>query len=180
MVYILIGLLLMLAGIAVAVWFACQNRALREAAAQVEDHAEELKREQAIRRNLQRICDRRGAELNRVRGTIAGYEADIKDLEGQLSQLNVQLFQESGRRILAEKDEGARRIKLDLADRQLAEAEQKLRAARAVEAELREALAQRDAEIEKLKAAKARRAPRKQSDPLESGQITVEELLGGN
>ena len=33
---------------------------------------------------------------------------------------------------------------------------------------------------EKLKAAKARRAPRKQSDPLESGQITVEELLGGN
>ena len=168
----------MVAGIAVAVWFAYQNRMLREAAAQADDHAEELKREQAIRRNLQRICDRRGAELNRVRNTIRGYEADIKELEGQLSQLNVQLFQESGRRILAEKDEGARRIKLDLADRQLAEAEQKLREARAVEAELREALAAKDMEIEKLKAARTRRPPRRPADPLEDGQITVDDLLG--
>lgn len=178
MIFVLIGLLLMLIGAAAAMWFAYQNRMLREAAAQVEDHAEELKQEQAIRRNLQRICDRRGAELNRIRGTIGGYEAKIRDLEGQLSQLNVQLFQESGRRILAEKDEGARRIKLDLADRQLAEAEQKLREARETEAELREALAERDAEIDRLKTAKPKRPAKKPVDPLDDGQITVDDLLG--
>lgn len=175
MVYILIGLLLMLAGIAVGVWFAYQNRMLRESAAQVEDHAEELRREQAIRRNLQRICDRRGAELNRVRGSIHRYEEDIRELEGQISQLNVQLFNESGRRILAEKDEGVRRIKLDLADKQLAEAEQKLQGHRETESQLRAIIAEQDQEIERLRTGRARRARR--PDAPENGQITLEEVL---
>ncbi len=175
-VYILIGLLLMLAGAAVGVWFAWQNRMLRETMAQVSDHAEELKQEQAIRRNLQRICDRRGAELNRIRGTIGRYESEIHELESQISQLNVQLFNESGRRILAEKDEGVRRIKLDLADKQLADAEQKLRERRETESQLRAIIAEQDAEIERLRAIRSRRPARK-PDPLESGQITVDELL---
>ena len=176
MVYIVIGLLLMVAGAAVGVWFAYQNRMLREAMAQVNDHAEELKQEQAIRRNLQRICDRRGAELNRVRNSIGRYESEIHDLENQIAQLNVQLFNESGRRILAEKDEGVRRIKLDLADKQLADAEQKLRERRETESQLRAIIAEQDAEIERLRAVRTRRSARK-ADPLEQGQITVDDLL---
>ena len=172
----MIGLLLMLAGAAVAVWFAYQNRMLREAMAQVDDHAEELKQEQAIRRNLQRICDRRGAELNRIRGSIHRYEEDIHELEGQISQLNVQLFNESGRRILAEKDEGVRRIKLDLADRQLAEVEQKLKERRETENQLRAIIAEQDAEIERLRAVRGRR-PARRLDAMETGQVTLDEIL---
>ncbi len=183
MIYILLGLLMLLAGIAVAAWFAYQNRELRDSMAQQkaeEDPAEALKREQAIRRNLQRICDRRVAEVRKLREDLRASEARAQELENQITQLNVNLFQESGRRILAEKDEGARRMKQELADKQLTEAKDRLRQqeaeAKEREAGLRETIAGLEAENDRLRASRARHSPRRSAAQPDS-QITVDEIL---
>ena len=178
-IYVLIGLLLALGGAAAAVWFWLQNRRLKEQLAGMADRAEELKQVQAIRRNLQYICDRRGAELNRIRGIVHRYEDQIRDMEAEISRVNVQMFEESGRRILAQKDEGTYRIKLNQAEKELDDLRRRLREGRAVEARLRAELQAREEEIGRLRAPKPRRAARRSADPLETGQITVDDLLGG-
>ena len=179
----ILGLLMLLAGIGVAAWFALQNRELREAAARGrgEDHAEELRREQAIRRNLQRICDRRSAEVQKLHGQIRESQEKVQELENQITQLNVNLFQESGRRILAEKDEGARRMRQELADKQLADAQRKLRQqqedARKREAELLETIEGLQAEVERMQTRRARHSTRRPPTAPDN-QITMDELLG--
>ena len=184
MIFMILGLLMLLAGGGVAAWFALQNRELRERAAREkgEDHSEELRREQAIRRNLQRICDRRSAEVQKLRGEIKECEGKIQDLENQITQLNVNLFQESGRRILAEKDEGARRMRQELADKQLTEAQRRLRQqeedARRREEELQGTIDRLQAEADRLRARRARHSTRSAAVPPED-QITMDELLDG-
>ena len=182
-IYLILGLVMLLAGGGAAAWFAYQNRELRDSLAQAkaEDHSEELRREQAIRRNLQRICDRRSQEVQRQKGKLREYEATIQDLENQITQLNVTLFQESGRRILAEKDEGARRMKQELADKQLSDAKARLRAreaaAMAREDELLDRIAALEREIDRLRTSRAKHSARKIERAQEAGQISVDELL---
>ena len=184
MIDLILGLVMLLAGGGAAAWFAYQNRELRDSLAQAktEDHSEELRREQAIRRNLQRICDRRSQEVQRQKGAIREYEATIQDLENQITQLNVTLFQESGRRILAEKDEGARRMQQELADKQLSDAKAKLRAreaeAKARESELLDKIAALEKEIDRLRTSRARHSAKKIERAQEAGQISVDEILG--
>lgn len=184
-IYMVLGLLMLLIGGGAAVWFALQNRELRERMAREQgggEPSEELRREQAIRRNLQRICDRRSAEVQKLRGEIREYEGRIQELENQITQLNVNLFQESGRRILAEKDEGARRMRQELADKQLAEAKDKLRRqqadARKREEELLGTIDGLRTELDRLRARRARHSARRASAAPEN-QITMDELLEG-
>jgi chromosome segregation ATPase len=147
--------------------------------------------DKVIRQNLQQMIDGRNAEVKRLRSRLKKSEAALADMEKQASELHLNLFHESGLRILREKEEGARRMKLALMEKQLDEANRKLKAqkdeasrrlkeqkaeALADEARLSGIIAQQQAEIEKLTASQARRAPRRAHTDLPN-QMTLSDLL---
>lgn len=148
--------------------------------------------DKVIRQNLQQMIDGRNAEVKRLRSRLKKSEAALADMEKQASELHLNLFHESGLRILREKEEGARRMKLALMEKQLDEANRKLKAqkdeasrrlkeqkaeALADEARLSGIIAQQQAQIEKLTASQARRAPRRAHTDLPN-QMTLSDLLG--
>ncbi|MBR1560215.1 MAG: hypothetical protein IJ646_08255 [Clostridia bacterium] len=152
------------------------TRALRRSERQVQ----ELQQDRAIRQNLQHMLDGRNAEVKRLRARLRKREDELDALEKQTSELNLNLFHESGLRILREKEEGARRMKLELMEKQLDDLRAQLRAQR-MDAEadvtrLTGIIVDQQARIDRLTAAAARRAARKRQEALPD-QMTMNEIL---
>lgn len=180
---------LIIASIALAIyagWITWQYIKIKRKIAQLNDKLNkknlELQKQSAIRQNLQRICNGRASELRRMREREAECVAEIRELESRASELNVSLFRESGLRILAQKEGGAERIRLDLLEKQLAGAQRKIKEqdeqAQNAERLYQSIIAQREAEIAQFQAAQARRARRRAKTDGELDQISLEELLG--
>ena len=180
MIYCVVALVI---AVIAAAWLGVRASSLRRALRQSEDKRRELQRERAIRQNLQRLCDRRGAELHRLRDQVEDYEARFQEMETRASDLNVSLFRESGLRILAEKEEGAKRMKMEQLESQLDAASRRLRetedAARETEKQLREQIARLEADLARLRAPQGRRS-RRAADNSGLDQVTLDDLLGGN
>ena len=176
--YAIIALVLLAA---LAGWLAWRLHALRAALDRANAPGRALQRERSQRQNLQRLCANREAEIKRLRARIEAYEADVQEMEDRASDLNMNLFRESGRRILAEKEDGAKRLKMDQLERQLEDAKRRLAErdaqAKQTEAQLRAEIERQRQEIERIRGAHARRASRRAQ--LESGldQVTLEEVL---
>lgn len=184
LIYLSIALVLALAGVGVLGWRLIMTVQALKAA---ERDREELQQDRAIRENLENILEKRNAEVKRLRGRLRQQEAELDDLEQQVSDMNINLFHESGLRILREKEEGARRMKMDLMEKQLDEANRKLREqkaqAQADEARMTAIIAEQQQTIEKLNAKlnklsgpNSRRA-RKAQDGLPN-QMTLNDLIG--
>ena len=180
MVYAIIGLVL--AALA-AGWLWWRNRALRGELDRARARCRALQKDRAIRQNLQHVLEGREAEIKRLRAKVADYEADVQEMETRTTDLNMDLFRESGLRILAEKEDGARRLKMEQLEKDLESARQALRTseaeARAREEKLKAEIDDKQAEIERIRAAHARRAARRAQ--LENGlldQVTLDDILG--
>lgn len=179
MLYLIIALVLAVAGAGFLGWrFYGANQALARARAQ----CREMEQDRAIRQNLQHLLDGRIAENRKLKSRLRKTEDDLRQMEQQAHDLNLNLFHESGMRILKEKEEGARRMKLDLLEKQLDEANEKLRQqaeeSRETEAMLKQIIADKDAEIDRLTLAQARRASRRRAEGLPN-QVTISELMEG-
>lgn len=155
------------------------QRQLEKAEKQLEERTQEVQRLRAVRQDLERICNGRGAEIRRLRAQEARHVAEIRELEEKASELNVSMFRESGLRILAEKEDSAKRLKVELLEKQLAEARRLLKEgeaqAQSAEAMYQSIIADRDGEIARLQASHGRRS-RARNRSLEN-QISVEEIL---
>ena len=177
LVYMIIALCLAVAGAGYLGWrLYLATRALRRSERQVQ----ELQQDRAIRQNLQHMLDGRNAEVKRLRARLRKREDELDALEKQTSELNLNLFHESGLRILREKEEGARRMKLELMEKQLDDLRAQLRAQR-MDAEadvtrLTGIIVDQQARIDRLTAAAARRAARKRQEALPD-QMTMNEIL---
>ena len=166
-------------------WITWKYMAMRGKLRRIRDHEGELEgdleKQRAIRQNLQRICDGRGAELRRLRAQQAEHVAAIRELEAKASELNVSLFRESGLRILAEKEDSAKRMRVDLLEKQLEEAQRKLKEhdAQALNAEklYQNIIAEREAELAKLQTSRDRRAARRARANAGMDQISLDDLL---
>lgn len=178
MIYMIICLLL-LAGL--AGWLGWRLYEARRALARSGAEYRELEQDHAIRQNLQRILDARDGEIRRLKQRLRQYEEQARALEDQTSQLNLTLFHESGLRILAEKEDGAKRMKLALLERQLDEANASLRQARAAAADreraLQEIVDQQNRQLDRQAADRGRRARRARQE-AELDQVTINDLLG--
>ena len=177
MIYLIIALVL---AASAAGWLGWRLAAARRALDAAERECKGMRKDRAIRQNLERMLDDRDGEIRRLRARVRQYEADALELENRASELNVHLFRESGLRILAEKEEGAKRMKMELMERQLDEGRATLRrereAARAREVELEAEIDRQQRRIEQLESGRGRRARR---TPSESGldQVTLDDLL---
>lgn len=166
-------------------WITWKYMDMRGKLRRIRDHERELEgdleKQRAIRQNLQRICDGRGAELRRLRAQQAEHVAAIRELETKASELNVSLFRESGLRILAEKEDSAKRMRVDLLEKQLEEAQRKLKEhdAQALNAEklYQNIIAEREAELAKLQTSRDRRAARRARANAGMDQISLDDLL---
>ena len=166
-------------------WITWKYMDMRGKLRRIRDHERELEgdleKQRAIRQNLQRICDGRGAELRRLRAQQAEHVAAIRELEAKASELNVSLFRESGLRTLAEKEDSAKRMRVDLLEKQLEEAQRKLKEhdAQALNAEklYQNIIAEREAELAKLQTSRDRRAARRARANAGMDQISLDDLL---
>ena len=190
MIYAIIAVVA-LAG--VCAWLAWYCSTLRQALEKANARVRQMKEDRAIRQNLQHVLDRREAEIRRLRARVTAFESDYHEMESRATDLNMHLFQESGRRILAEKEDGVKRMKMEQLEQQLSDARQALKdevarhdaAAAQTEAELREELARlgeeitkRDNEIGRLQTLNARRlARRAQADAKAMDQVTLDDIL---
>lgn len=177
MIYIIIALVLIAAAAGYLGWrLYVTARALKRAEAE----CREMEKDRAIRQNLQHLLDGRIAENRKLKSRLRRTEDALHDMEQQANSLNLNLFHESGLRILKEKEEGARRMKLDLLERQLDEANRKLRQQaeeyRASEEMLQQIISEKQKEIDKLTAAQARRAIRRRAEGLPN-QVTLNDLM---
>lgn len=176
---VLIALSALLA--AYGVWITIRYRGLVKLRQNLSETDRELQRQKLLKQNLERICDKRGAELRRLRAVNARQAQALQELEEKTSQLNVTMFRESGLRILAEKEDGARRMKMELMERQLMETRKALREqemqSRGAEEMYQAIIAEKDQQISKLQAAHARRAKARAKAEGIPDQITMEELL---
>ena len=178
MLYAIIALVA-LAGL--AAWLIWRCRQLHRDLNKVRGQMQQMREDRAIRQNLQHVLDRREAEIRRLRSRMAAFESDYQEMENRASDLNVSLFRESGLRILAEKEDGAKRLKMEQLEKQVDDANQKLRAQRA-EAEANEQkllaqIADQEKEIARLRQANARRMKRPSTDPALSNQVTLDDVL---
>lgn len=160
-----------------AAWLCWQCWTLRKALAKAQSRCQALQKDRAIRQNLQHVLDRREADIRRLRARVTAYESDYHEMESKASDLSMSLFQESGRRILAEKEDGARRLKLEQLEQELAQLQRQRREdadrRRDDEARFEEELRKRDAE-----AREREEALRGQADAREAelkGQIDAQE-----
>lgn len=167
--------------VAYGVWITIRYRGLVKLRQNLSETDRELQRQKLLKQNLERICDKRGAELRRLRAVNARQAQALQELEEKTSQLNVTMFRESGLRILAEKEDGARRMKMELMERQLMETRKALREqemqSRGAEEMYQAIIAEKDQQISKLQAAHARRAKARAKAEGIPDQITMEELL---
>ena len=175
MIYLIIALALAVGAAGLLGWrLYGANRALERA----ESRCRSMQKDRAIRQNLQYMLDGRDEELRRLRGQLREYEAQAQEMESRASELNLSLFHESGLRILAEKEDGAKRMKMDLMERQLDDANRKLKELRQESAQERDRLnaiiAKQAERIEQLSAPQPRRAARRNELP---DQISLDDLL---
>ena len=166
---------------AYGVWITIRHIKLAGLRKRLEACEAELDRQRMLKQNLERICDKRGIELRRLRAANARQSAEMQELEEKASELNVSMFRESGLRILAEKEESARRMKLELLEKQLAEARRMLKEqeaqTRGAEEMYQAIIAERDQQIAKLQAAHARRAKARAKSEGIPDQISLDDLL---
>lgn len=177
LLYLIIALVLLLAG---AGWLGWRLYVTAQALRRSEEARRDMEQDRAIRQNLQHLLDGRIAENRRLKSRLRKTEDALKEMEQQAHDLNLNLFHESGLRILKEKEEGARRMKQDLLERQLDEANRKLRRqaeeSRASEALLQQIITEKQDEIDRLTAAQARRGSRRRTEGLPN-QVTLTDLL---
>lgn len=164
-------------------WLIWHSRALRISLTKAQQHLQRLQREHDIRQNLQNVLERREAEIRRLRKKIDEYERDFQALQDRASELNVSLFRESGLRILAEKEEGANRLKLEQLERQVEDARKKLRQQQEESAEtvrrMQDLIETQEKEIGRLRQANARRLKKQPvHDSLLENQVTLDDVLG--
>lgn len=140
-----------------------------------------LAKQKLLKQNLERICDKRGTELRKLRQVNQQQARALKELEDKTAELNVTMFRESGLRILAEKEEGARRMKMALMEKQLAQARQALKTqeeqTRGMEQMYQSIIAEKDQQLEKLQAAHARRAKVRARAEGVPNQISMDEFF---
>lgn len=186
MIYLIVALALMTAAAGILAWRLLRTReALRESRSTCESY----KDDHAIRENLENMLDARNAENKKLRARLRKREEALEALEKEASDLNLNLFHENSMRILREKEESARRMKLELMEKQLDEANQNLRRtkaqAQAEEArmmgiikEQQETIDRLNARIDRLSGPHSRRNLRKAQNELPD-QLTFTDLLGG-
>lgn len=190
MIYAIIALVALAA---LCGWLVWRLIALRKALEKARARNQSLREDRAIRQNLQHVLERREAEIHRLRARVTAYEKDFQEMESRASDLNMSLFKESGLRILAEKEDGVKRMKMEQLEHQLAEARNRLKdqeaksrealEKQAAQAEadaeaLRQEIASRDAEISRLQTLNARRLARKaQQDSGGLDQMTIDDIL---
>ena len=190
MIYAIIALVALAA---LCGWLVWRLIALRKALEKARARNQSLREDRAIRQNLQHVLERREAEIHRLRARVTAYEKDFQEMESRASDLNMSLFKESGLRILAEKEDGVKRMKMEQLEHQLAEARNRLKdqeaksrealEKQAAQAEadaeaLRQEIASRDAEISRLQTLNARRLARKaQQDSGGLDQISIDDIL---
>ncbi len=179
MVYAIIALVA-LAGL--AAWLIWRCRQLRRDLNKSHAQVQQLREDRAIRQNLQHVLDRREAEIRRLRGRIAAFESDYQEMETRASDLNMSLFRESGLRILAEKEEGANRLKMEQLEKQVSDGRKRLREQQAEAAEtvrrMQDLINSQEKEIARLRQANARRLKKPSNDPVIVNQITLDDVLG--
>lgn len=190
MIYAIIALVALAA---LCGWLVWRLIALRKALEKARARNQSLREDRAIRQNLQHVLERREAEIHRLRARVTAYEKDFQEMESRASDLNMSLFKESGLRILAEKEDGVKRMKMEQLEHQLAEARNRLKdqeaksrdalEKQAAQAEadaeaLRQEIASRDAEISRLQTLNARRLAKKaQQDSGGLDQMTIDDIL---
>ena len=190
MIYAIIALVALAA---LCGWLIWRLIALRKALEKARARNQSLREDRAIRQNLQHVLERREAEIHRLRARVTAYEKDFQEMESRASDLNMSLFKESGLRILAEKEDGVKRMKMEQLEHQLAEARNRLKdqeaksrealEKQAAQAEadaeaLRQEIASRDAEISRLQTLNARRLAKKaQQDSGGLDQMTIDDIL---
>ena len=198
MIYLIIALALVSA---VTVWLGFLLWRAQKALKNAEGRCKSLQNERALRENLQNMLDSRNAEARRLRSRMHRLEDSMQAMEQQTSELNLNLFHESGLRILREKEDGARRMKMDLMEHQLDEANDKLKAARRearehsarlnevideqrekidrlneVIAGLNATIAEQQAQLEALNTPLPRRSGRRSRESLPN-QVTIQDLM---
>ncbi|MBE5775239.1 MAG: hypothetical protein E7337_15155 [Clostridiales bacterium] len=177
-------LLIILAAVLAAygVWITTCYMGLARMRKSFDEGFQELERQKMLKQNIERICAKRGAELRRLRLDNARKAEMIRELEDKANELNVSMFRESGLRILAEKEEGARRMKMELMERQLREAKQALKEqeeqARGADAMYQSIIMEKDRQIAKLQSAHARRAKARAKAEGVPDQISMDDILG--
>ena len=180
LIYAIIALVAL---VGLSAWLIWRCLALRSALAKSQSRCHELQRDRAIRQNLQQVLDRREAEIRRLRSRMASFESDYHEMETRASDLNVSLFRESGLRILAEKEDGAKRLKMEQLEQQTTELRRKLRQQQDEAAEtvrrMQDLITSQEKEIARLRQANARRIRKSAAtDPLIANQVTLDDLLG--
>jgi chromosome segregation ATPase len=145
-------------------------------------HLQQMQKEKARRQNLQQVLERRVAEIRRLRERLDAYESDFQEMERRTSDLNMSLFRESGLRILAEKEEGANRLKLEQLEKQVSDGRKKLRQQQDESAEtirrMQDLINSQEKEIARLRQANARRIKKPAVDTGLENQITLDDVLG--
>lgn len=178
LIYVVVALVILLI---LTAWLIWRCRKLHIALNRAQDSVRELQKDRAIRQNLQHVLERREAEIRRLRSRMADFESDYHEMESRASDLNVSLFRESGLRILAEKEEGANRMKLEQLEQQVSEGRRKLRRQQDEAAEtvrrLQDLISTQEKEIARLRQANARRLRRTSTDPVLDNQITLDDVL---
>ena len=178
MLYAIIALVAL---VILAAWLIWRCRDLRIALAKARTQARELQKDRAIRQNMQHVLERREAEIRRLRERMATFESDYQEMQTRASDLNVSLFRESGLRILAEKEDGANRLKVEQLEKQVSEARQKLRRQQDEAAEtirrMQDLISTQEKEIARLRQANARRIRKPSADSVLENQITLDDIL---
>ena len=179
MLYMIIALVAL---VILAAWLIWQCRNLHVNLTKTQAHLQQMNNERARRQNLQQVLERREAEIRRLRRRLDTFESDIQEMESRTSDLNMSLFRESGLRILAEKEEGANRLKLEQLEKQVSEGRRKLRQQQDESAEtirrMQDLINTQEKEIARLRQANARRIKRPAADSQLENQITLDDVLG--
>jgi DNA repair exonuclease SbcCD ATPase subunit len=124
---LLYAIIALVALVILAAWLIWRCWTLHVTLTKTQAHLQLMQKEKARRQNLQQVLERREAEIRRLRQRVDDYESDFQEMENRTSDLNMELFRESGLRILAEKEEGANRLKLEQLEQQVSDARKKLR-----------------------------------------------------
>ena len=179
MLYMIIALVAL---VILAAWLIWRCRNLHVNLTKTQTHLQQMQKERARRQNLQQVLDRREAEIHRLRQRLDSYESDFQEMENRTSDLNMSLFRESGLRILAEKEEGANRLKLEQLEKQVGEGRRKLRQQQDEAAEtirrMQDLINSQEKEIARLRQANARRIKKSATDSILENQVTLDDVLG--
>ena len=179
MLYAIIALVAL---VILTAWLFWRCRTLHVNLTKTQTHLQQMQKERARRQNLQQVLERREAEIRRLRKRLDTYESDFQEMESRTSDLNMSLFRESGLRILAEKEEGANRLKLEQLEKQVSDGRKKLRQQQDESAEtirrMQDLINSQEKEIARLRQANARRIKKPAVDTGLENQITLDDVLG--